>query len=65
MPWCDPCDSYIESSEIKKCPTCDNELDISDVAVKTQKVPWHFWLIVALLVAYLLWRLFDFLLGLF
>lgn len=39
------------------CATCENVVDMDDVkAAVGAKPPWHFWLMVVALVAYLGWR---------
>lgn len=65
MPWCDSCDVYLAPNTVKTegtCPTCDGQVDASDMdaaALPVPKVPWHFWVVVVALVAYLLWRVVD------
>ena len=63
MPWCDPCDLYVEPNAVDAdhtCPTCHNKVDSTDVKTPNPtKVPWHFWLMVIALVAYLGWRLIQ------
>ncbi len=65
MPWCDTCDCYLAPNSVKAdgtCPTCDHQVDVGDTiteTTKTDKVPWHFWLLVVALVAYLGWRLLQ------
>ncbi len=63
MPWCDSCDKYLAPSAAKadgSCPDCGTEVDVGDtVAQVEQPVPWHFWIVVVALVAYLGWRLVD------
>ncbi len=62
MPWCDSCDVYLAPNSVAadgSCPTCSSEVDTADANNMTEgsKVPWHFWLVVVALVAYLGWRL--------
>jgi hypothetical protein len=61
VPWCDSCDKYLAPNTVTtdgQCPTCDAEVDTADANNDTAgKVPWHFWLVVVALVAYLGWRL--------
>ncbi|MEM7341810.1 MAG: hypothetical protein AAF467_24400 [Actinomycetota bacterium] len=65
MPWCDSCDSYLAPNSVKTdgtCPTCSTEVDAADMAAAAQpptRAPWHFWVMVAALVAYLGWRLVE------
>lgn len=63
MPWCDGCDVYLAPNSVKTdgtCPTCETTVDSADLAVPNPvKAPWHFWLVVVALVAYLGWRLVD------
>ena len=61
MPWCDDCDVYLAPNSVNEdgtCPTCDTKVDAADLAAPNPaKVPWHFWVVVVALVAYLGWRL--------
>ena len=61
MPWCDSCDVYLAPNSVAvdgSCPTCHSEVDTADANNEpTAKVPWHFWVVVVALVAYLGWRL--------
>lgn len=61
MPWCDRCDVYLAPNAVKVdgcCPTCDQPADAADLKTETPiRPPWHFWLMVVALVAYLGWRL--------
>ncbi len=63
MPWCDSCDKYLAPSAAEtdgSCPDCGNKVDAADsVANVEQPIPWHFWIVVVALVAYLGWRLVD------
>jgi len=67
MPWCDTCDVFVEAelSENDSCQDCGSDLDLADKNSKLDKTPWHFWLIVGLLVMYLAWRLVIFVISLF
>ena len=62
MPWCDGCDKFYNPNSIAPDGTCVRcgafiaEPKAVDVA---EKVPWHFWLLVAAIVAYLGWRLIQ------
>ena len=66
MPWCEPCERYLTPNTVAvdgSCPTCGNEVDVapdpgpgSPAAGITDRVPWHFWLIVLLAGVYLGWR---------
>lgn len=66
MPWCEPCERFYNPNSLTRgsCPTCGHDLDGGAVATKAParppaKVPWHFWLLLAALVAYLGWRLIQ------
>lgn len=63
MPWCDDCDKYLAPNAVETdgtCPACHAEVDNQDRNVQpTTKAPWHFWLMVVALVAYLGWRLIE------
>ena len=63
MPWCDHCDSYLAPNAVAAdgtCPTCSGDVDAADMKRASrapERVPWHFWVMVVALVAYLGWRL--------
>ena len=65
MPWCDSCDEYRTPNSLNsdgECSECGSTVDDADMkraTAPTEKVPWHFWLMVVALVAYLGWRLVD------
>jgi hypothetical protein len=64
VPWCDTCDKYLAPNTVDTdgtCPTCHDEVDAADTKVEVQdgKAPWHFWIVVVALVAYLGWRLIE------
>ncbi len=60
MPWCDACDRYLTPTSLDDgtCPLCDSdEVLADDVAAPVgRKLPWHFKLMMALVVIYLSWR---------
>lgn len=75
MPWCEPCAKYMAPSSMTedgRCPTCGeapehyslsgrrlgSDLDLKELAGE-EKAPWHFKVLVVLLVAYLGWRVVD------
>lgn len=75
MPWCDPCSQFQTPTDFDsgRCPTCGDTMtteepqhDVSEEEAATvgQSAPWHFWLVVVALAAYLLWRFVDFVLWL-
>ena len=55
--WCDTCSAYRPSGD--RCPECGRELDSEDGPRVGDSAPWHFWLVVAALAGYLLWRLAE------
>ncbi len=68
MPWCDSCSAHHAPTALDggSCPQCggvvtDNSPHAHDGVdeEKTvgQSAPWHFWIVVVALAAYLLWRL--------
>jgi len=63
MPWCDTCDVYLAPNSVEaegSCPTCQEPVDHGDRVTETERpIPWHFWIVVAALVAYLGWRLIE------
>jgi hypothetical protein len=70
MPWCEPCQHYYAPSAMTPeghCPRCGNDLlapdpepvegeDRASEDAGSEGVPWHFKLMVVLLVIYLGWR---------
>jgi hypothetical protein len=73
MPWCDACEKYWAPSSMNddgSCPRCGADLDPPEPAptggdgdADDEKAPWHFKLMVAALVVYLVWRFGTMLLG--
>lgn len=64
MPWCDECDAYLAPNTMQAdgtCPACDTKADTGDLGAGAPpvKAPWHFWVMVVALVAYLGWRLIQ------
>lgn len=67
MPWCEECAKYFTPNSVNtdgSCPTCgdtiqlpeDHGHDTSDDASDAEATPWHFKLMVFMVVAYLGWR---------
>ena len=74
MPWCEECDRFYTPSTLSTvgdCPEGHHVADAAEVAALDQsaaddaageqklRVPWHFWLLVAVLVVYLGYRLIQ------
>ena len=72
MPWCDDCERYWAPSAMTPegmCPTCGASLDAPEHAEHAdgedggtdadEKAPWHFKLLVVLLVVYLVYRGYE------
>lgn len=73
MPWCEPCSRYFAPSALSSdgsCPSCGASVEASSHVVKAtapslqqlskmsgEKAPWHFRLLMVMLIAYLGWRL--------
>lgn len=61
MPWCDHCDRFYNPGNVAPdgtCVRCGAFLGHDDAEAEERgKAPWHFWLLVVALVAYLGWRL--------
>ncbi len=63
MPWCEPCSKYLAPSAVNadgSCPSCGEpvgevERKAAEVAAD-ESTPWHFKLLVVMLVIYLCWR---------
>jgi len=74
MTWCDTCSEYRSSVAIDDhtcCASCGEPIaehgpgDDGETATVGQNAPWHFWLVVAALAGYLIWRFVDFVVSLF
>lgn len=73
MPWCEPCSRYFVPSALREngtCPECGRHIEQSLRLRRSdqpslrelskmsgEKAPWHFKLLMAMLVAYLGWRI--------
>jgi PHP family Zn ribbon phosphoesterase len=69
MPWCEECAKYRTPNSVNDdgtCPTCGASLQlpdgvdsVDDAAARAadEKSPWHFKLLVVMVVGYLGWRL--------
>ena len=58
MPWCDDCSRFWSPNTLREdgsCPTCGRVVAEPGAAV-VPKAPWHFKLLVAAVVLYLVWR---------
>ncbi len=74
MAWCDPCSIYHAPTALDegKCPDCgehvssqDDPPTVEDERTVGQSAPWHFWIVVVALVAYIVWRIIDLVLAIF
>ncbi|CAN5677802.1 hypothetical protein BH18ACT2_BH18ACT2_19390 [soil metagenome] len=70
VPFCDDCSKYWAPSTMTvdgRCPTCDRELDAPGHGEvhdhSDERAPWHFKLLVAAVVVYLIWRIYQLLAG--
>ena len=68
MPWCEDCSRFLTPTSMGadgSCPSCGRVLEAGEtVATKTDPrpragAPWHFWLLVIAVCAYLGWRLIQ------
>jgi hypothetical protein len=64
MPWCEQCSKFFNPNSMAPdgtCVKCGSFIaDPARTAVDTdEKVPWHFWVLVVAVVAYLGWRLIQ------
>ncbi len=62
MPWCDECDHFVAENDVTadRCPDCGEPVNNADLSMpQLERAPWHFWLVVAAVVAYLGWRLIE------
>ena len=64
MPWCEDCAKYYTPNSVEEdgtCPSCGETLQLpegaeSEAAGDDESTPWHFKLMVVVLVVYLTWR---------
>ncbi len=72
MAWCRSCERYLTPATLTAegaCPSCGNEVQhpteyqASDTGpsdspadVAAERIPWHFWLLLAGAAVYLVWR---------
>jgi hypothetical protein len=69
MPWCEECERYWAPSAMTpegQCPTCGADLEAPDHPdhadapdAAEENAPWHFKLLVVLLVVYLVYRGYE------
>jgi len=73
MPWCEPCSRYFAPSALTtegRCPVCGESIERAGLASSSdaptlrdlskmsgEKAPWHFKLLMTMLVVYLGWRI--------
>jgi hypothetical protein len=75
MPSCEPCGTFYNPNSLSEegtCPSCGEPVVRGDLAQHQlddheleRAVPWHFWVGVAAVTAYLGWRVIQGLLALF
>lgn len=69
MPFCADCDRFYNPNTLTAEGDCPDGHHVADPttspAPPAETVPWHFWLMLVLVVAYLGWRLLQFIGGLF
>lgn len=66
MPWCEECARYFTPNSVRDdggCPRCGDTIQLPEGAgndeeapAADEKAPWHFKLMVVMVVAYLVWR---------
>ncbi|MFV2039917.1 MAG: hypothetical protein ACC660_06705 [Acidimicrobiales bacterium] len=66
MPTCEPCGTFYNPNSLPAdgtCPECGGPVSTGDHGhveePVTRKVPWHFWVGVAAISVYLVWRLIQ------
>ena len=66
MPWCETCEKFNNPATIDAsgmCAKCGSIMEtgnlVKDEDEETVKVPWHFWVGVAAVIAYLGWRVIQ------
>jgi hypothetical protein len=62
VPYCDGCDRFYNPNTLDPAGDCPEGHHVADPSVEEEPppVPWHFKVMLALLVAYLLWRFLQF-----
>jgi hypothetical protein len=78
MPWCDHCSKFWTPTSVDAegtCPTCGrplgrpagpvtaDDLDLKELAGEDARAPWHFKLLIVLVVLYVAWRIIDLIFG--
>jgi hypothetical protein len=63
VPFCEPCDRFYNPNTLDAAGDCPEGHHVADPAQEEPlpPVPWHFKVMLAVLIAYLLWRFIDFL----
>jgi hypothetical protein len=61
MPWCETCSRFLNPNSLEpdgSCPSCGRVVAEPKAAgtEEATKAPWHFKLLVVLVIAYLAWR---------
>ena len=64
MPWCEQCSKFFNPNSMAPdgtCVKCGSFIAEPPAVVDNvdEKVPWHFWVLVAAVVMYLGWRLLQ------
>ena len=61
MPWCETCSRFYNPNSLRadgSCPTCGRVVAAPSAGAEArERAPWHFWVLLAAVVAYLGWRL--------
>ena len=59
MPFCASCDRFYNPNTLTAEGDCPDGHHVADPSpeAEPQRVPWHFWVMLVLIVAYLGWRL--------
>lgn len=72
MPSCEPCGKFYNPNSVTedgKCPSCGEPVVLGEMAtvdeIIERSVPWHFWVGVVAVTAYLGWRVIQGILLLF
>jgi hypothetical protein len=59
MPWCEACARFYNPNSLNDdgtCPACGALVQAPASVVDRNRVPWHFWLLLAAAGGYLGWR---------
>lgn len=59
MPWCEGCARFYNPNSLNPdgtCRECGRKIEAPASVVERNRVPWHFWVLLAAAAGYLGWR---------